>query len=96
MKNLSLNQASVVSVFTWLVGLLITLVPAWSPEHQAVIAGGTAVIAAVFMLAHGIHNAVKLIHDLLTLHTPSADEVEKQVQKLVEDELRKRLGQPES
>jgi len=96
MKKLSINQASVVALFTQLVAIVIAIVPQWTPEHQAIIAGGTAIIAAVFLLAHGIVNGISIIHDMLMLKTPSAGEIESQVDKLVQDELRKRLGQLEA
>jgi hypothetical protein len=54
-SHLSITKASLTSALTFVVGQLVAFVPAFGPDKQALISAGTAVIAAVFLIANAIH-----------------------------------------
>lgn len=51
-KHLTVTQASLTSLFVYLVGQAVAFVPAISSQQQQLISVGSLVIAAVFALAH--------------------------------------------
>lgn len=55
MSHLKITQASLVSALTFIVGQLVAFVPAFGPDKQNLISAGSAVIAAVFLVANAIH-----------------------------------------
>lgn len=52
MRHLTVTQASVTSLFTAVVGVVLSVVTPLAPEKQAIVAAGGIVIAAVFAVAH--------------------------------------------
>lgn len=55
MKHFSITQASAISAFTFVVGQLVAFVPSMGPDKQNLISAGSALIAAVFLIANAIH-----------------------------------------
>lgn len=55
MSHLSITKASLTSALTFIVGQLVAFVPAFGPDKQALLSAGSAVIAAVFLVANAIH-----------------------------------------
>lgn len=54
--HLTITQASLVSALTFIVGQLVAFVPSLGTDKQDLISAGTAVIAAVFLIANAIHS----------------------------------------
>lgn len=53
--HLTITQAGVTSALVTIVGWIVAFIPAFGPDKQALIAGGSTLIAAVFMLANAGH-----------------------------------------
>ena len=54
-SHLKITQAGLVSALTFVVGQLAAFVPSISAAQQVLVSAGTAVIAAVFLIANAIH-----------------------------------------
>lgn len=94
-KHLSVTQASVTSLFTAAVGVVVSVVTPLSGEKQAIVAAGGVVIAAVFAVIHlveAIHaSKVKItLADLESgIREVAQEEVAKvPVQRVAEDVIR--------
>jgi hypothetical protein len=81
LSHLSIKQSGLTSLFVMIVGQLVAFVPAFGPDKQALIAAGTTVIAAVFLIANAIHAVVA--------SKVTAGDLEGGVQTLVKSELDK-------
>lgn len=53
--HLTITQASVTAAVATVIGWIVAFVPAFGPDKQNLIAAGTTVVAAVFLLANAIH-----------------------------------------
>lgn len=93
MTHFKLTQASLISLFTTIVGFVAAFVPNISSEKEVLISAGTTTIAAVFLLVNAIHAvlATKVnVHDLESgIRALAKDELGKlNVNGLVQDTLK--------
>ncbi len=75
LSHLSITQAGITALFVTIVGLLIAIIPAFGPAKEAIIAVGTIVIAASFLIANALHaNAASRLntHDVAAAATSAA------------------------
>ena len=54
MPKLNITQASVVSLFTTVVGFVVAYVPSFTHSESTIIAIGTVVIASIFSIVHAL------------------------------------------
>lgn len=54
--HLTITQAGLVSALTFVVGQLVAFVPSLGTDKQNLISAGSAVIAAVFLVANAVHH----------------------------------------
>lgn len=53
--HFSITQASVTAGFVWIVGQAVAFVPSISNDQQILVSAGSAVIAAIFLVANAVH-----------------------------------------
>jgi hypothetical protein len=54
-SHIRITQAGLIALLTTIVGQVVAFVPAFGPDKQDLISAGSAVIAAAFLLANGVH-----------------------------------------
>lgn len=88
--KLNVTQASVTSLFIYIVGQAVTFVPGLSPEKTQLISVGTLVIASVFGLIHVIHAVVDLVAQYIAGNQKvTLSDLEGGVRNLAKDEIGK-------
>lgn len=90
MPKLNVTQASITSLFIYLIGQLVAFIPALSPEKQSLISTGSLVIAGVFALVHGVESAVSLVREYLaSKNKVTLADLESGIRSFAQDEISK-------
>lgn len=80
--HLKINQAALVGIVAQIVGMIVALVPSWTPQTQLLIGVGTTAIVVAYLIANAVHafGASK---------APGLADLEGGLRGLVQDELDK-------
>lgn len=80
-SHYKINQASLISALTFIVGQVVAFVPQFGADKQILISAGTAVISAIFLVANSVH--------ALASSNVSAKDIEGDVSGFVKTEVGK-------
>lgn len=81
MTHFKITQASLISLFTTVVGFLVAFVPNFASDQQVLIAAGTSTLSAAFLIANAVHAFIA--------SKVSVSDLEKGIRDLAKDEIGK-------